>query len=354
MQRSDSLASVRTRVQLFRRELRESPVELRQVEQAVVAEAVTAALLLQDRTPERSTRFEQHTACGFCEAQAAHQPGRALDVPSLAKLRDQLRAVFAIALVPGVAGAGVVRRIHPGRAAQRVHLDPAVVCQTRPTESSRVANGLDARVAFQRRRVLARRGNGLCHVVEPEHAHAERLENFPDFSQLVGIGRREHELHGREHDTSIGAKAAPMHAAEPRRPEILAPAGTDEAFVAALASGADALYLGLSEGFNARARSTAFDLQTLPELVRRAHRAGAKLYLTLNTLVFEDELEKLEDLLRGVVASGVDALIVQDPATAFLAQRLAPVLKLHASTQMTISSAEGAEFAATLDRKSVV
>lgn len=145
-----------------------------------------------------------------------------------------------------------------------------------------------------------------------------------------------------------------MNAAEPRRPEILAPAGTDEAFVAALASGADALYLGLSEGFNARARSTAFDLQTLPELVRRAHRAGAKLYLTLNTLVFEDELEKLEDLLRAVVASGVDALIVQDPATAFLAQRLSPELKLHASTQMTISSAEGAEFAATLGVSRVV
>lgn len=145
-----------------------------------------------------------------------------------------------------------------------------------------------------------------------------------------------------------------MNAAEPRRPEILAPAGTEEAFRAALASGADALYLGLSEGFNARARSTAFDLEQLPELVRRAHRAGAKLYLTLNTLVFENELETLETLLRGVIASGVDALIVQDPATAFLARRLCPELRLHASTQMTISSAEGAEFAATLGISRVV
>lgn len=139
-----------------------------------------------------------------------------------------------------------------------------------------------------------------------------------------------------------------------RRPEILAPAGTEEAFVAALASGADAVYLGLSAGFNARARSTAFGLETLPELVRRAHAANTKLYLTVNTLVFESELEALEALLRGVIASGVDALIVQDPATAFIARRLSPEMRLHASTQMTISSAEGALFAAALGVSRVV
>ncbi len=142
--------------------------------------------------------------------------------------------------------------------------------------------------------------------------------------------------------------------AQARRPEILAPAGTEEAFAAALASGADAVYLGLSEGFNARGRSTAFSLEGLPELTRRAHAAGAKLYLTLNTLVFERELAELERLLRGVIESGVDALIVQDPATAFIARRLSPELRLHASTQMTISSAEGALFAETLGLERVV
>jgi len=139
-----------------------------------------------------------------------------------------------------------------------------------------------------------------------------------------------------------------------RRPEILAPAGTEEAFAAALASGADAVFFGLSEGFNARARSTAFSLEGLPELVRRARRANARVYLTVNTLVFEHELETLEALLRGVVASGVAALIVQDPAVAFLARRLSPELRLHASTQLTISSPEGAEFAATLGFSRVV
>src|SRR5262245_41374752 len=94
-------------------------------------------------------------------------------------------------------------------------------------------------------------------------------------------------------------------------PEILAPAGSEESFAAALASGADAVYLGLSEGWNARARSTAFDLASLPAWVERAHRVGVKLYLTLNTLVFERELEALEALLRAVISAGVDALIVQ-------------------------------------------
>jgi U32 family peptidase len=145
-----------------------------------------------------------------------------------------------------------------------------------------------------------------------------------------------------------------MPVAPPRRPEILAPAGTEEAFEAALVSGADAVFLGLAEGFNARARSTGFSLHALPELVRRAHRANAKLYLTVNTLVFESELPTLESFLRAVVASGVDALIVQDPATAFIARRLSPGLRLHASTQMTISSAEGALFAATLGISRVV
>jgi putative protease len=145
-----------------------------------------------------------------------------------------------------------------------------------------------------------------------------------------------------------------MRAAGQRRPEILAPAGTDEALAAALASGADAVYLGLSEGFNARGRSTAFNLECLPGLVRRAHAANTKLYLTVNTLVFESELATLEELLREVVASGVDALIVQDPATAFIARRLSSDMRLHASTQMTISSAEGALFAATLGVTRVV
>jgi collagenase-like PrtC family protease len=79
-----------------------------------------------------------------------------------------------------------------------------------------------------------------------------------------------------------------MSAHPHRRPEILAPAGSPEALAAALAHGADAVYFGLQDGFNARARAVNFTLDGLDEIVARIHRVGARAYLTLNTLVFED------------------------------------------------------------------
>lgn len=139
-----------------------------------------------------------------------------------------------------------------------------------------------------------------------------------------------------------------------RRPEILAPAGDDAALAAALAAGADAVYFGLDEGLNARARARNFPLATLGATCDRVHRAGARAYLTLNTLVFEDELPFLEGLLRGAAEAGVDAVIVQDPAVALLARAVAPTLHVHASTQMTVSSPEAAVFAEGLGCRRVV
>jgi len=129
------------------------------------------------------------------------------------------------------------------------------------------------------------------------------------------------------------------------RPEVLAPAGDHDALRAALSAGADAVYFGLDDGFNARARAKNIAVEDLDGIVRACHRAGARAYLTLNTLVFEEELPLVEEILRRVGASGVDALIVQDPAVALLAARVCPELELHASTQMTISSPEAARFA---------
>ncbi len=137
-------------------------------------------------------------------------------------------------------------------------------------------------------------------------------------------------------------------------PELLAPAGDAEALRAALAAGADAVYFGLDTGFNARARTANFSLETLAQTVATIHAAGARAYLTLNTLIFESELPAVETILRTVADAGVDALIVQDPAVAMLARALAPSLELHASTQMTISSAEAATFAASLGCSRVV
>jgi len=140
----------------------------------------------------------------------------------------------------------------------------------------------------------------------------------------------------------------------PRRPEILAPAGDLESLRAALASGADAVYFGLDEGFNARARANNFSVDTLAETMALVHRAGARAYLTLNTLIFEPELPGVETLLRSIARAGVDALIVQDPAITLLARAVCPQLELHASTQMTVSSAEGIRFARALGVTRVV
>ncbi|HYO72766.1 MAG TPA: peptidase U32 family protein, partial [Archangium sp.] len=139
-----------------------------------------------------------------------------------------------------------------------------------------------------------------------------------------------------------------------RRPEILAPAGDLDSLRAALASGADAVYFGLDEGFNARARADNFSLERLPETMVLVHRAGARAYVTLNTLVFEPELPLVERILRRVAESGVDALIIQDPAIALLARAICPQLELHASTQMTVSSTEGIRFARGLGVTRVV
>ncbi len=139
-----------------------------------------------------------------------------------------------------------------------------------------------------------------------------------------------------------------------RRPEILAPAGDSDTLRAALASGADAVYFGLSAGFNARARAANFAPDDLAGIVALVHRAGARAYVTFNTLIFEPELETAARLVTVAARAGVDALIVQDPAIALLARAVAPTLELHASTQMTVSSAEGARFAAALGFSRVV
>ena len=138
------------------------------------------------------------------------------------------------------------------------------------------------------------------------------------------------------------------------RPEILAPAGDRDALSAALAAGADAVYFGLDDGFNARARAENFSSANLPEIVTWIHRAGARAYVTLNTLVFEPELPIVEALIRRIAAAGVDAIIVQDPAVARIARAVCPALEIHASTQMTASSPLAVELLRDLGLSRVV
>ena len=136
-------------------------------------------------------------------------------------------------------------------------------------------------------------------------------------------------------------------------PELLAPAGDWECAKAAIENGADAIYFGL-EKFNARMRANNFAVADLPKLMEQLHRRGVKGYVTFNTLVFENELADATDYLRSIIAAGVDAAIVQDVGIVRLIRSLSPDFPIHASTQMTITSAAGVEFARELGCNLVV
>jgi putative protease len=138
-----------------------------------------------------------------------------------------------------------------------------------------------------------------------------------------------------------------MPAAHRHSPELLAPAGNWDCARAAVAAGADAIYFGLPK-FNARLRADNFTVEDLPELMETLHRHGVKGFVTMNTLVFTDEMEAAESQLRQIAEAGVDALIIQDLGLAKLARTVAPDVELHASTQMTISSPEGLLFLESL------
>jgi len=128
-----------------------------------------------------------------------------------------------------------------------------------------------------------------------------------------------------------------------RKPEVMSPAGHWPQLNAAIEAGADACYFGLKH-FTARAK-VGFDLSELPEVMRTLHRRGVRGCLTFNTLVFEHELSEAARLIHPIAEAGVDALIVQDIGVLKLARQIAPGLELHASTQTSITSAEGVEFA---------
>jgi putative protease len=124
------------------------------------------------------------------------------------------------------------------------------------------------------------------------------------------------------------------------RPELLAPAGDRVCVTAAVENGADAVYFGLECGFNARARAANLHLDELPELMAYLHERGVRGYVTLNTLIFPDELPTIENTVVQLAEAGVDAVLVQDLGLVRLIRAVSPELPIHASTQMTLTSAE--------------
>lgn len=139
-----------------------------------------------------------------------------------------------------------------------------------------------------------------------------------------------------------------------QKPEILAPAGGLPQLQAAIHAGADAVYFGLRSGFNARARATGIAAEQLEQTMQLLHEHGVRGYLTVNILVFDEELAELEQQIRHAAHCGVDALIVQDIGAIRLAHACAPGLPLHGSTQMSITDAQGVAFARSLGIDRVV
>jgi putative protease len=125
--------------------------------------------------------------------------------------------------------------------------------------------------------------------------------------------------------------------------ELLAPAGSPEALDAAIGEGADAVYLGL-KNFNARLRSANFAYSQFEGLLRTTRRMKVKVYVTVNTVFEQREADRMYQLLKYLASLGPDGLIVQDFGVVKMVQDCFPSLRLHASTQMNIASARGANF----------
>lgn len=123
----------------------------------------------------------------------------------------------------------------------------------------------------------------------------------------------------------------------------MSPAGYWPQLLAAIEAGADAVYFGLKQ-FSARSK-VGFDVGELPDVMSTLHERGVKGFVTFNTLVFDDEFDSAVKAITSIAHSGADAIIVQDVGIATLAKQIAPELEVHGSTQMSITSAQGAELA---------
>src|SRR5271165_2458857 len=121
----------------------------------------------------------------------------------------------------------------------------------------------------------------------------------------------------------------------------MSPAGYWPHLHPAIDAGADSVYFGLKH-FTARAK-VGFTLEELPEALRALHQRGAKGFITFNTLVFEHEIAAAARGIAAIAEAGADAIIIQDAGILQLARKIAPDLEIHASTQMSVTSAEGVE-----------
>ena len=130
--------------------------------------------------------------------------------------------------------------------------------------------------------------------------------------------------------------------------ELLAPAGNLDAVIAAVQNGADAVYMGFGDGFNARRSADNFTQESFAKAVRYCHIRGCKVYVTLNTLVGDREMDAAAALAQQASDAGADAILVQDLGLARVLRAALPDIPLHASTQMSIHNLAGVEAAAEM------
>lgn len=135
--------------------------------------------------------------------------------------------------------------------------------------------------------------------------------------------------------------------------ELLAPAGSMDALIAAVQNGCDAVYLG-GPSFGARAFANNFDDEEMQEALRYAHQYGVRIFVTMNTIIYENELQAALDYAKKLYMFGVDALIIQDLGLLSEIRRELPDIELHASTQMHVHNKEGIDLLKTLQVKRVV
>ena len=135
--------------------------------------------------------------------------------------------------------------------------------------------------------------------------------------------------------------------------ELLSPAGDFESLKAAILGGCDAVYLG-GKLFGARAFSNNFNNEELIEAIKYAHLYGVKVYVTINTLIYENEVDKFMNYVDFLYKNNVDALIIQDIGMMDLIRKTFPLLELHASTQMHIHNLEGVKLVESLGLKRAV
>lgn len=135
--------------------------------------------------------------------------------------------------------------------------------------------------------------------------------------------------------------------------ELLSPAGNIDSFKAAINAGADAIYMGVNR-FNARQMAKNFTIDEYIKCINYAHILGVKVYLTINTLMHDDEIKDAIDLVIKLYSKGLDAIIVQDIGFLKAIHMIVPQLPIHASTQMSIYNLEQVKFLEKLGVRRVV